>query len=157
MTLKKVQLKAGVNKENTRYTNENGWYSCDKIRFRQGTPEKIGGWTRSSTGPYLGVCRALFAWSTLTGDKNIGVGILRDYLRFAESRGANLGPSNALPPVLNPFEIHVRDELVRAGLRVIPQYGVSGYRIDFAVTHPAAAGTFVLAVECDGEIGRAHV
>ena len=86
MTLKKIQLKAGVNKENTRYTNENGWYSCDKIRFRQGTPEKIGGWTRSSTGPYLGVCRALFAWSTLTGDKNIGVGTnLKYYIQYSST------------------------------------------------------------------------
>ena len=46
--LKKLTLKAGVNRENTRYTNENGYYVSDKVRFRQGTPEKIGGWTRIS-------------------------------------------------------------------------------------------------------------
>ena len=40
MALKKLLLKSGVNKENTRYTNENGWYLSDKVRFRQGTPEK---------------------------------------------------------------------------------------------------------------------
>ena len=44
MPLKKILLKAGVNRENTRYTTEGGWYDCDKIRFRQGTPEVIGGW-----------------------------------------------------------------------------------------------------------------
>ena len=49
MPLKKLQLKAGVNRENTRYTSEGGWYECDKVRFRQGTPEKIGGWQRIST------------------------------------------------------------------------------------------------------------
>ncbi len=45
MPLKKLQLKAGVNRENTRYTSEGGWYECDKVRFRQGTPEKdrVGG------------------------------------------------------------------------------------------------------------------
>ena len=48
MPLKKIALKPGVNRENTRYTNEGGWYDCDKIRFRQGTPEKIGGWQRIS-------------------------------------------------------------------------------------------------------------
>ena len=72
--LKKLVLKPGVNKENTRYTNENGWYDCDKIRFRQGTPEKIGGWTRISSSTYLGVCRSLWAWVTLGYQKLLGVG-----------------------------------------------------------------------------------
>lgn len=84
MTLKKLALKAGVNRENTRYTNENGWYDCDKIRFRQGTPEKIGGWIRSSEEQYQGVCRALFAWSTLSGAKNLAVGTnLKYYIQFS--------------------------------------------------------------------------
>ena len=48
MPLKKLLLKSGVNRENTRYTSEGGWYECDKIRFRQGTPEKIGGLARIS-------------------------------------------------------------------------------------------------------------
>lgn len=65
MTLKKLALKPGVNRENTRYTMEQGWYVSDKVRFRQGTPEKIGGWTRISTQTYLGICRALFAWVAL--------------------------------------------------------------------------------------------
>ena len=46
MPLKKLDLRPGVNRERTRYANENGWYECDKIRFRQKLPEKIGGWTR---------------------------------------------------------------------------------------------------------------
>ena len=65
MTLKKLVLKPGVNRENTRYTMEQGWYVSDKVRFRQGTPEKIGGWTRLSSYEYLGVCRALFSWVSL--------------------------------------------------------------------------------------------
>ena len=40
MALKKLVLKPGVNRENTRYANEGGWYESDKVRFRQGTPEK---------------------------------------------------------------------------------------------------------------------
>ena len=74
MTLKKIQLKSGTNRENTRYTNENGWYDCDKVRFRQGTPEKIGGWYRISSGTFLGVCRSLWKWVTLGGQKLLGVG-----------------------------------------------------------------------------------
>jgi hypothetical protein len=69
MTLKKLVLKPGVNRENTRYTMEQGWYTSDKVRFRQGTPEKIGGWTRLSSYEYLGVCRALFSWAAL--DSNV--------------------------------------------------------------------------------------
>jgi len=74
MPLKKLTLIPGVNKENTRYTNENGWYDCDKIRFRQSTPEKIGGWARVSVNIFLGVCRSLWNWVTLGGLNLLGVG-----------------------------------------------------------------------------------
>lgn len=74
MPLKKLQLKPGLNRENTRYTTEGGWYDCDKIRFRQGTPEKIGGWKRFSQDLYQGVCRSLWNWLTLVGDNLVGVG-----------------------------------------------------------------------------------
>jgi len=74
MPLKKLTLKPGVNRENTRYTNENGWYVSDKVRFRQGTPEKIGGWTRISTNTFLGTCRSLWNWITLGGLNLLGVG-----------------------------------------------------------------------------------
>jgi len=66
--LSKILYKPGVNRENTRYTNENGWYVSDKVRFRQGTPEKIGGWARISSNTFLGVCRALWNWVTLTAN-----------------------------------------------------------------------------------------
>ena len=74
MPLKKLLLKPGVNRENTRYTSEGGWYECDNVRFRQGTPEKIGGWTRLNTVKFLGVARSLWNWITLGGQNLIGVG-----------------------------------------------------------------------------------
>jgi hypothetical protein len=74
MPLKKLLLKPGVNRENTRYTSEGGWYECNNIRFRQGTPEKIGGWTRLNTVTFLGVARSLWNWITLGGQNLIGVG-----------------------------------------------------------------------------------
>ena len=55
MTLQKIALRSGINREGTRYTNEGGWYDGDKIRFRQGTPEKIGGWERVSDVQFQGV------------------------------------------------------------------------------------------------------
>jgi hypothetical protein len=74
MPLKKLVFKPGVNKENTRYTNEGGWYDCDKIRFRQGTPEKIGGWERVSSNTYLGTARSLWPWSNIAYAAYLGVG-----------------------------------------------------------------------------------
>ena len=74
MPLSKLLFKPGVNRENTRYTTEGGWYDCDKVRFRQGNPEKIGGWTRFSSFTYLGVCRSLWNWITLGGANLLGVG-----------------------------------------------------------------------------------
>jgi hypothetical protein len=74
MPLSKILFKPGVNRENTRYTTEGGWYECDKVRFRQGNPEKIGGWTSFATGTFLGVCRSLWNWVTLAGENLVGVG-----------------------------------------------------------------------------------
>jgi hypothetical protein len=75
MPLQKILLKPGVNQENTRYTNEGGWYSCDKVRFRQGTPEKVGGWQQISAYTFQGVCRSLWTWGTITDPSTLtGVG-----------------------------------------------------------------------------------
>ena len=86
MALTKLVLKPGVNRENTRYTSESGWYVCDKIRFRQGTPESIGGWVRISVSTYQGVCRALWNWITLTGANLMAVGTNLKY--YIENGGA---------------------------------------------------------------------
>jgi hypothetical protein len=81
MPLQKILFKPGVNRENTRYTTEGGWYECDKVRFRQGNPEVIGGWEPFSADNYLGVCRSLWNWVTLGGDNLIGIGTnLKFYL-----------------------------------------------------------------------------
>ena len=83
MPLKKILLKPGVNRENTRYTTEGGWYDCDKIRFRQGTPEKIGGWIKFSTKLFLGVCRSIVEWVTLGNAKLFGYGTnLKYYIQL---------------------------------------------------------------------------
>jgi hypothetical protein len=74
MPLQKVQFRPGVNREGTDYSNEGGWFDCDKIRFRSGYPEKIGGWIRLSNDTFLGVCRALWNWVTLNGANLLGVG-----------------------------------------------------------------------------------
>ena len=67
MPLQKLVFKPGINKEGTNYTNEGGWFDCDKVRFRSGNAEKIGGWTRLSNDTYQGIARALWNWGTLAG------------------------------------------------------------------------------------------
>jgi len=72
--LAKLQFKPGIVRETTSYTNEGGWYDCDKVRFRYGLPEKIGGWEKYATTQYLGSARLLHAWNALDGSKYLGVG-----------------------------------------------------------------------------------
>ena len=75
MPLQKLQFRPGVNREGTNYSNEGGWYDCDKIRFRSGFPEKLGGWTRATPGfTYDGICRSMFNWVDLSSNNLIGVG-----------------------------------------------------------------------------------
>lgn len=79
-----------------------------------------------------------------------GAKLLRGYLEFVASGGANLGTGLGSSPELNPFEINVRDRLQAAGVPLVAQFGVSGYRIDFAAAHPQRPGQMVLAIEADG-------
>ena len=104
MPLQKLTLKPGVNRENTRYTNEGGWYESDKVRFRQGTPEKIGGWQRISASTFLGVCRSLWNWVTLTSQNLLGVGTNLKF--YIENGGAyyDITPIRASSTINNnPF------------------------------------------------------
>jgi hypothetical protein len=74
MPLQKLQFRPGVNREGTSLSNEGGWFDCDKIRFRSGYPEKIGGWAALSYNTFVGVCRSLWNWVTLKQYNLLGVG-----------------------------------------------------------------------------------
>lgn len=106
MPLKKVLFKPGVNRENTRYTTEGGWYTCDKVRFRQGTPETIGGWIPLSLSTFKGVCRSLWNWVTLGSINLIGLGT---NLKFYLSSGGNFNDITPLRTTVtinnNPFAL----------------------------------------------------
>lgn len=107
MPLKKIIFKPGVNRENTRYTTEGGWYDCDKVRFRQGTPEKIGGWVRVNTETFLGVCRSLWNWVTLSSLNLIGLGTNLKFYLESGNRYYDITPyrylSTATDTLSNPF------------------------------------------------------
>jgi hypothetical protein len=86
MPLQKLQFRPGVNREGTTLANEGGWFDCDKVRFRSGYPEKIGGWAALSYNTFLGVCRSLWNWVTLRGFNLAGVGTNLKF--YIESGGA---------------------------------------------------------------------
>ena len=126
MPLKKLLFRPGVNRENTRYAAESigaggtvqianataGWYDCDKIRFRAGTPEQIGGWAPFSTNHYQGVCRSLWNWVTLGGDNLIGVGT---NLKFYICQGGfynDITPIRATDTLTNPFSTDIGSPIV---------------------------------------------
>jgi hypothetical protein len=127
MPLKKFQPRPGVNKENTRYANENGWYDSDKVRFRQGTPEKIGGWVRISTNTFLGVCRSLWNWVTLAGQNLIGVGTNLKF--YIENGGAY-------------FDITPLRYTASAGVTTFTGNGTTTVTVN-AASHGAITGDFV--------------
>ena len=82
MPLQKLQFRPGLNREGTDYSNEGGWYDGDKIRFRSGFPEKIGGWTQVSSNQFLGTARSLWIWADAdagTGNVYTGIGTSSKY------------------------------------------------------------------------------
>jgi len=103
MPLQKFLFKPGVNRENTRYTTEGGWYEGDKIRFRQGNPEKIGGWTPFASGTFTGVCRSLWNWITLAGDSLVGVGTNVYFYILNGGNYYDITPIRKTLTLTNPF------------------------------------------------------
>ena len=103
MPLQKLQLRPGVNREGTTLANEGGWFDCDKIRFRSGYPQKLGGWAPLSNNTYTGVARSLWNWVTLRGYNLLGVGTNVKY--YIESGGTynDVTPIRATATLTNPF------------------------------------------------------
>ena len=79
MPFTKLNFKAGIDKENTKYSAEGGWVDGNLVRFRKGLVEKIGGWVKSGTNSFLGLGRALHSWISLGGTRYIGIGTTFKY------------------------------------------------------------------------------
>ena len=104
MPLTSLKFKPGINRESTSYSNEGGWFSCDKIRFRFGNAEKIGGWSTYSDNTFLGTCRALFSWVALDGTKYLGVGTNLKYYIADGGAYNDITPTRGDPASLtDPF------------------------------------------------------
>tara|TARA_R110002020_G_scaffold7666_11_gene32002 strand:- start:1607 stop:3514 length:1908 start_codon:yes stop_codon:yes gene_type:complete len=85
MPLTSLNFRPGINKEETDYSNENGWVDGNLIRFRKGRPEKLGGWQKQSASTFFGLARALHSWISLGADRYLGIGTTVKY--YIESGG----------------------------------------------------------------------
>jgi hypothetical protein len=152
MPLQKLQFRPGINREGTDYSNEGGWYACDKVRFRSGFPEKIGGWIRLSNDAFLGVCRALWNWITLDGSNLLGVGTNLKY--YVEEGGAynDITPirvtftANSSPNTVNCIATTNGSNVV---VLTIPSYG--GVSNDFVTISGANAIGSITAADLNKE------
>jgi hypothetical protein len=83
MPLSKLVFKPGANRDQTNYASEGSWFDMDKVRFRSGFPEKIGGWVVQNQTPFIGVARSLFNWSTTNASDLTGIGTnVKMYVAF---------------------------------------------------------------------------
>lgn len=107
MPLQKLQFRPGINREGTNYSNEGGWYDCDKVRFRSGFPQKLGGWSRATPGyTYDGVCRMMINWADLSNNNLLGIGThLKYYVNNGLTEYRNITPirKTTNPMTNNPF------------------------------------------------------
>ncbi len=85
MPLTKLEFRPGINRESTSYANEGGYYSCDKVRFRSGYAEKLGGWVNQTTNTFKGMCHTLWNWITFAGSNLLAVGTNTKY--YIENTG----------------------------------------------------------------------
>ena len=106
MPLVKLKFKPGVDKEGTDYENTIGWYDTDKVRFRMGQPEKIGGWVKRTDDVFKGTARALLPWTALNGTEYIGIGTNSKLYIEDGSVPADVTPIRASSTInTNPFSI----------------------------------------------------
>jgi hypothetical protein len=140
MPLQKLQFKPGVNRDQTNYTNEGGWFECNKIRFRSGYPQKIGGWLRYGTFTLQGICRQMFNWITSFSDNLLALGTSKKV--YLEGGGflTDITPIRVTftsPATNNCFDTVSGTNLVNVNI----------------VAHGAVAGSFVTFSGVVGPIG----
>jgi hypothetical protein len=148
MPLQKILFKPGVNRENTRYTNEGGWYESDKVRFRQGTPEVIGGWQPiyGSTYTYSGVCRSLWNWASLAGANYVGVGT---NVKFYIQQG---GQYYNITPIASTVTLGANPFTANGTTTVTVTATTTSLTVGTYVTFSGATGTYATTFNAEYQI-----
>lgn len=147
MPLQKLQFQPGINKETTSYSNEGGWYDMDKVRFRAGFPEKIGGWTKIGSKSFLGSCRALHSWRTIDLNNYVGLGTSDKYYIESGQGYYDITPIRSTVPPNSNIEVSV------AGVYASGEVGEPTVSTNIGtITDAASATGFVggVAVNTDG-------
>lgn len=146
MPLQKITLKPSVNRENTRYTNEGGWYESNLVRFRQGTPEKLGGWARISTSYFVGICRSLWNWATLASKNLLGIGTNLKFYIENEGSYFDITPISATHTLTNPFTT------INLSSTVTVTDAIGGYVVNDFVTYTGATAVGGLTISGEYQI-----
>lgn len=128
MALQKLAFRPGVNSDSTNYANEGGWVDCDKVRFRSGQPQKIGGWTRHSPMHFDGTSTLLIAWSANSGAQHLGVGTSTTFHVQTAEQFYDVTPAIDERTLSDPFEttngssevvVHMSAHNVQVGQTVV--------------------------------------
>ena len=158
MSLKKIIFRPGVNRENTRYASETmgnpnsatsvagGWYESEKVRFRSGSPEKIGGWQRISAATFQGVCRSLWNWVTLENYNLIGVGT---NLKFYIEKG---GAYNDITPIRETASLGTNPFSANGTTTVTVTDATHGCITGDFVTFTGATGTYASTLNAEFQV-----
>jgi hypothetical protein len=101
MAFIKLQFKPGLNRDQTNYSGEGGWFECDKIRFRSGYPQKLGGWQKGSSQPFDGVCRQMWSWITSYNDNFLSVGTNSKLYIEVAGNFSDITPLRTVNPTLS--------------------------------------------------------
>jgi hypothetical protein len=140
----KLQFRPGVNRDQTSYSSEGGWYECDKIRFRSGFPEKIGGWAKATPTAFFGVCRQMWNWVTSFSDNFLAMGTNKKV--YIETAGYfnDITPLRTDDPTITTPNT---DNCVATtnGSRVVT--------INLGVPHEADSGSFLTISGVTGTVG----
>ena len=131
----KLQFKPGLNRDQTNYSGEGGWFECDKIRFRSGYPQKLGGWQKGSSQPFDGVCRQMWSWITSYSDNFLAVG--SNSKLYIETAGnfSDITPLRTVDPTLSSPDT---DNCINVA------NGSTTVTINLATTHGAVTGSYVV-------------
>jgi hypothetical protein len=144
MALIKLQFRPGINRDQTDYSGEGGWYESEKIRFRSGYPEKIGGWVKATTNTFIGVCRQMWNWITTFSDDFLAIGTEQKVYIEAGGIFYDITPLRADTPTLSSPDTNNCVQTVSGSKKVI---------INLAVAHNALTGSYVTISGVTGTVG----
>jgi hypothetical protein len=163
MPLQKISIRPGIDRNNTNYSNEGGFYACDKVRFRAGTPEKLGGWVKYITATFLGTARGLFNWVTLDRKNLLAIGTnIKYYLEHSDGlyditpiRATATLSANAFAATINTTTVKVThaahggqtgDYVTFSGAAAFAGIPASSLNTEFKIT-VADASTYIIEVK----------